>query len=228
MQEILIFSEVPIVRAGLKHIFGEQTKFKVIDTCHSKEEALQAAEKLQPEIFLCNLAPDVDLGVVYEIRQAAPYSSVVLFTRELPTSAARQALDMGVRGIVSTTARAETLLECLNLVAAGQTWLEGSLAAEILTMQRVSLSPRQKDLLRLLVRGFKNKEIAWELVLSVGTVKAYLTTLFEKVGAKDRFELALFGLKYFRHFNDNTISNNKSLASNSATEEKAFASRSAA
>jgi DNA-binding NarL/FixJ family response regulator len=103
---------------------------------------------------------------------------------------------MGVRGIVSNTAHPDTLLECLRSVARGQTWIEGTLAAEIVKMRQVLLSPRQKDVLQLLVRGFKNKEIAWELGLSVGTVKAYLTTLFEKVGARDRFELALFGLKY--------------------------------
>jgi len=59
----------------------------------------------------------------------------------------------------------------------------------------VALSRRQTQLLSLLVQGLKNREIATELGISEGTVKAYLTTLFEKVGARDRFELALYGLK---------------------------------
>jgi DNA-binding CsgD family transcriptional regulator len=57
------------------------------------------------------------------------------------------------------------------------------------------LSKRQSELVGLLTQGLKNKEIASALGISEGTVKAYLTTLYEKVGARDRFELALFGLK---------------------------------
>jgi len=69
----------------------------------------------------------------------------------------------------------------------------------LLNSPPVHLSRRQSQLVGLLVQGLKNKEIATSLGISEGTVKAYLTTLFEKVGAKDRFELALYGLKNWRH-----------------------------
>jgi DNA-binding CsgD family transcriptional regulator len=62
----------------------------------------------------------------------------------------------------------------------------------------VTLSRRQSQILALLVQGLKNKEIATQLGISEGTVKCYLTKLFDKVGAKDRFELALFGLRNLR------------------------------
>jgi DNA-binding NarL/FixJ family response regulator len=197
--EVLVLAEVPIVEAGLRQIFGEQPEFTIVHVCRSQADALQAAQRLRPKVVLCNVAPDAPLNLIYEICGAAPESAVVLFARWIPASLAQQALHMGVRAIVSTTVDLDRLLECLRAVAAGQTWVEGSLAAEIVSMRRVSLTPRQKDVLDLLVRGFKNKEIAFELGLSVGTVKAYLTALFEKVGAKDRFELALFGLKYVKH-----------------------------
>jgi DNA-binding CsgD family transcriptional regulator len=61
--------------------------------------------------------------------------------------------------------------------------------------RRVRLTPREGQLIALLVQGLKNKEIAAQLELSEGTVKVYLSKLFQKVGAKDRFELALFGLR---------------------------------
>src|SRR5580765_4724649 len=74
-------------------------------------------------------------------------------------------------------------------------WMERSLANLLLHSRPVPLSRRQTQLLGLLVQGLKNREIAAEMGISEGTVKAYLTTLFEKVGARDRFELALYGLK---------------------------------
>ncbi len=73
--------------------------------------------------------------------------------------------------------------------------MESALTMNLLNNRPISLSRRQSELVGLLVQGLKNKEIASALGISEGTVKAYLTTLYEKVGARDRFELALFGLK---------------------------------
>ena len=78
-------------------------------------------------------------------------------------------------------------------------WMERSLANTLLNSRPVALSRRQTQLLGLLVQGLKNREIATEMGIAEGTVKAYLTTLFEKVGARDRFELALYGMKTLRN-----------------------------
>jgi DNA-binding NarL/FixJ family response regulator len=83
--------------------------------------------------------------------------------------------------------------------------MEQSLSTALLNAQRVTLSRRQSQILALLVQGLKNKEIATHLGISEGTVKCYLTKLFEKVGAKDRFELALFGLRNLRGLLDSGL-----------------------
>jgi DNA-binding NarL/FixJ family response regulator len=100
-----------------------------------------------------------------------------------------------VRGFLSTTASPAHFRECLQIAARGELWMESSLTMNLLNNRPVSLSKRQSELVGLLTQGLKNKEIATALGISEGTVKAYLTTLYEKVGARDRFELALFGLK---------------------------------
>ena len=120
---------------------------------------------------------------------------VVLWARELSTELAHQAVEMGVRGFLSTTASPAHFRECLQIAARGELWMESSLTMNLLNNRPISLSKRQSELVALLVQGLKNKEIAGALGISEGTVKAYLTTLYEKVGARDRFELALFGLK---------------------------------
>jgi DNA-binding CsgD family transcriptional regulator len=76
------------------------------------------------------------------------------------------------------------------------------LSTVLLNSRPVRLSKRQLELLQLLVQGAKNKQIAAQLGISEGTVKAYLSTMFEKVGAKDRFELALFGFKNLRNVSE--------------------------
>ena len=78
---------------------------------------------------------------------------------------------------------------------AGELWFEKALTDSFLCARRVALTQREGQLVSLLSQGLKNKEIATTLMISEGTVKVYLSRLFQKVGVKDRFELALFGLK---------------------------------
>jgi DNA-binding CsgD family transcriptional regulator len=80
-------------------------------------------------------------------------------------------------------------------VQAGELWFEKALTDSFLCARRVALTQREGQLVTLLSQGLKNKEIATTLMISEGTVKVYLSRLFQKVGVKDRFELALFGLK---------------------------------
>ena len=116
-----------------------------------------------------------------------------------------QAVEQGVLGFLSTTSPANHFRECLVTAARGELWMESALTLNLLHNRPVHLSKRQTELIGLLVQGLKNKEIAQTLGISEGTVKAYLTTLYEKVGARDRFELALFGLKNMGRNMDQTL-----------------------
>jgi DNA-binding NarL/FixJ family response regulator len=158
-----------------------------------------AAQQHQPHIILYSLSLDPELAQISVARRASPESAIVLWAREFSTELAHQAMQMGVQGFLSTTAAPDTMLECLRFAATGEMWMERSLANLLLHSRPVPLSRRQTQLLGLLVQGLKNREIAAEMGISEGTVKAYLTTLFEKVGARDRFELALYGLKTLRN-----------------------------
>jgi DNA-binding NarL/FixJ family response regulator len=104
-------------------------------------------------------------------------------------------MGLGVRGIVRKTLPAETLIECLRKVNQGELWFEKTLTDSMLSARKVSLTRREGQLVTLLSQGLKNKEIATVLCVSENTVKVYLSRLFQKVGVKDRFELALYGLR---------------------------------
>jgi DNA-binding CsgD family transcriptional regulator len=83
----------------------------------------------------------------------------------------------------------------MRKVAAGEMWVEKSLRNKLVGIERIALTPRERQLLGLLARGLKNKEIAYAMDITEGTVKMYLTHLFRKAGANDRLELALFTLR---------------------------------
>jgi DNA-binding CsgD family transcriptional regulator len=119
----------------------------------------------------------------------------VLWVRSISTELAYQAMELGVRGVLRKTLAPDLLLKCLTKVCEGELWFDKNLTASFLSAKMVALTKRESQLVALLSQGLKNKEIASTLQISEGTVKVYLSRLFQKVGVKDRFELALYGLR---------------------------------
>jgi DNA-binding NarL/FixJ family response regulator len=191
----LASSGEPVVQLGLKAILEADAEFDLVGLVNNDADLISQALLHQPHVIMYSLNLELGQSVVQELRRVAPRSAIVLWGHSFSTDLAYQAMDMKVQGMLSTTSLPETLKECLKVAAEGQRWLEHTLSTALLNTNRVTLSRRQSQLLALLVQGLKNKEIATQLGISEGTVKCYLTKLFEKVGAKDRFELALFGLR---------------------------------
>ena len=199
---ILAFADEPVLQVGLQSVLASASGFRMAGVYANVLELARSVERApqhRPHVILYSLSLDPDLTQLGALRRASPQAVIILWSREFSSELAHQALDMGIQGFLSTTAGPEMMLECLRFAATGEMWMERSLANTLLNSKPVPLSRRQSQLLGLLVQGLKNREIAAEMGISEGTVKAYLTTLFEKVGARDRFELALYGLKNLRN-----------------------------
>lgn len=149
----------------------------------------------RPDVLLIDLTPEVTFGLLTQLRRELPHCRIVLWVRSISTELAYQAMELGIRGILRKTLAAEMLLKCLTKVGEGELWFDKGLTASFLSARMVSLTKRESQLVSLLSQGLKNKEIAATLSISEGTVKVYLSRLFQKVGVKDRFELALYGLR---------------------------------
>ena len=188
-------TDQPLVANGLQALFRDHPGFSLGGVFPTGLELTAPAGQRRFDVILCGLAPSENLCDVAQLLRSAPGSRVVLWSHDFSNEVVHQARELGILGFLSTTSEPPILEECLRICAAGEPWIERSLATRLLSSRAISLSKRQSQLIALLVQGLKNKEVAQVLGISEGTVKAYLTTLFEKVGAKDRFELALFGLK---------------------------------
>ncbi|MGB9606479.1 MAG: response regulator transcription factor, partial [Bryobacteraceae bacterium] len=147
------------------------------------------------DIAVIDLVPELTFSRLAQFRREAPECRFVLWTRAISTELAYQVMELGVRGILKKTLPPELVVKCLMKVAEGELWFDKSLTASFLTARTVTLTNRESQLVMLLAQGLKNKEIAHVLNISEGTVKVYLSRLFQKVGVKDRFELALYGLR---------------------------------
>jgi DNA-binding NarL/FixJ family response regulator len=195
MTRLMLYTDEPILARGLEAVAAETPEFEVVGVCCCAANLVNDVLAANPDMLLLDLTPDLGFGALIELQRRAPATRIVLWTRSISTELAYQAIEHGVRGILRRTHPAEIALKCFRMVADGGLWFEETLKSSITGMRTVSLTRREGQLVSLLAQGLKNKEIASTLFISEGTVKVYLSRLFHKLGVKDRFELALFGLK---------------------------------
>lgn len=195
MANVLLCSDEPILAEGLARILGTSEALNLVSYCHGIGDLRPQMELHQPDILLVDLTAGINFGVLSGLHEVASNAKIVLWVHTISTELALQAMSLGVRGILRKTLPVETLLRCLTRVNEGELWFEKALTDSIMSARRYSLTRREGQLVSLLSQGLKNKEIATALNISEGTVKVYLSRLFQKLGVKDRFELALYGLK---------------------------------
>jgi len=195
MTRILLYSDEPILAKGLESVLRQVDGFDLLPTCTSVTGVMETVAQGSPDLVLLDLTSEITFAVLTELKHALGNSKIVLWVNNISTELAFQAMGLGVRGILRRTLPTDLQVKCLQKVQAGELWFEKALTDSFLCARRVALTQREGQLVSLLSQGLKNKEIATTLMISEGTVKVYLSRLFQKVGVKDRFELALFGLK---------------------------------
>ena len=192
--KLLVHSDDAFLVRGLESILGRNGGFSILRSCGSVTALWEAITVRAPDVVLLELHPDVTFDFLSRLKRNTS-CKLVLWVDAISPELAFQAMAVGVRGILRKSLSPKLQLECLRKVSAGEVWFEKVLVDAARAANLAALTPRERQVLRLLAQGLKNSEIAIRLAVSEGTVKAHLTGLFQKVGAKDRFELALFGLK---------------------------------
>ncbi len=195
MARVLLCTDEPILAEGLKRTLSDASALELISWCPRLDQLGTEIATHRPELLLVDLTSEVNFSVLSGLHQIALQARIVLWVHSISTELALQAMSLGIRGILRKTLPIDTLIRCLTRVNEGELWFEKSLTDSIMTARRYSLTRREGQLVALLSQGMKNKEIAFALTISEGTVKVYLSRLFQKLGVKDRFELALYGLK---------------------------------
>jgi len=195
---IVIYSDEPILAAGMESLIGEDPDLESVGCCSNLPALKDRLANGNPDLAVVDLTPQVTLTELTELQSLNRECKLILWTGPIARDAALQALTIGIRGVLRKTLPLEAHRQCLHNVHSGELWVEKSLADSLQAQERVTLTPREGQLVALLARGLKNKEIAAELGLTEGTVKVYLAHLFQKSGARDRFELAVLGIRNSR------------------------------
>jgi DNA-binding NarL/FixJ family response regulator len=195
MARIAVFTDEPILAQGIASVLESLHGFDLTEIFDSTANLMERLDAGKPDLLLMDLTSDVAYSLLAELRAQIPECRIVLWTRNISTELAFQAMELGIRGILSKVLAIPMLVDCLESVRDGGVWFDKTLATSFQSAKAVALTKRESQLVTLLSQGLKNKEIAYALSISEGTVKVYLSRLFQKVGAKDRFDLALHGLR---------------------------------
>ena len=191
----------PIVVEGLRKSLSEASDLKFLCSVDEPTELLDQVTERLPNVCLLDkaLGTSTVFQLISDLKVRAPETEPILWAAEVSEVESFRALQVGARGILKKTLPVHAILDCIRTVAKGNIWIESSISNQFVGfINRRStprLTPREDEILSLVMRGMKNKQIADCLTITTGTVKVHLMHIFEKTGVKDRFELAMYGRK---------------------------------
>ncbi len=199
MTKILLADGHPMIRTAIEVLLRD-TQYEIAATAGSGEETLEKIGEVRPDILLLdlNMPRGTGMDVIRKLRSNGGGPHIVVLTAAIDDSSLLEAGTLGVRGMVLKNSDPAYLLECLDRVQAGGTWIDPELSARTQELtqtygerRRPALAPRERQLIRFVRQGLRNREIAKELGVTEGTVKVYLHGVFDKLGVSSRTELAI-------------------------------------
>jgi DNA-binding NarL/FixJ family response regulator len=194
VKKIIVCSRHALLVAGFRALIAEPVGL-VVFHCADIQDLRSCFESNRPGLALIDVNTGATPEVLSELKPLATDTGLILWVDKASPEFVHQAIGFGVLGVLRKDAATDLYAQCLDRVSAHKLWLENDMTQKMLSMRTVRLSPRERQLVSLLTQGLRNKEIAWRMNITEGTTKVYLSRLFEKTGANDRFELAMFVLQ---------------------------------
>ena len=201
MIRVAIADDHRVVRVGLEQLLGTFDDVEFVGSADGGLAALALCTESSPDVILLDLSmPDLDgIGVTAQLREVSPETKVVLFTSFSDREGILGALDAGAVGYLLKDAEPQEIHSAIQAAARGEAPLAPKAAAALLSDRgersnhgEVGLTPRERDVLELVIAGHANKQIARRLGISEKTVKGHLTNVFQRIGVSDRTQAALW------------------------------------
>ena len=202
---LLIADDHELARAGLRAMLSGEPGLEIVAEATTGREAVDFCRELRPDLALLDVRmPELDgLSATREIKQASPATSVIIFTLHESADYLLEAVRAGAAGYLLKDAGRIELVTAIRHVLAGEPILSGDVATRLFRRltagagpvarrsQIAPLTPRELDVLRLVVRGKTNREIGEALGLSSGTAKVHVEHIIAKLGVSDRTQAAV-------------------------------------
>ena len=209
MIRVVVCDDQEVVREGLRAIVGTAPGLEVVGVAGDGAEVVELVARTHPDVVLMDLNMPGVTGVqaTRVLREKFPAVKVLVLTTYDADEWVFDAIRAGASGYLLKDAPRADLIGAIEGTAAGKTFVDPSIAGKLLTQVATpavardtalanALSGRERDVLRLLAQGLTNAEIAGQLFLSEGTIRNYVSAIFEKLGVSDRTRAALIAVRH--------------------------------
>jgi DNA-binding NarL/FixJ family response regulator len=195
--KVLLVDDHPMIGAALEMLL-RNSDYELAGRARTAAEANKQISAIKPDLLLLDVhLPDASgLDVLRRLSRARFKPKVILITAGMDEAQLLTAAELDPQGMVLKTSDPGLLLECMDAVTAGRSWVDPEIAertrqAEAKAASAPPLTRRERELIELVRQGLRNRDIAAELGVTEGTVKVYLHAIFDKLQVENRTELAL-------------------------------------
>jgi NarL family two-component system response regulator LiaR len=202
---VLVVDDHAVVRAGLRGLLELQDGIEVVGDAENGAAGVEAAVRLSPDVILIDLVmPELDgVSAMRLLRERLPEARVVVLTSFLDDDKLLPALRAGAAGYLLKNAEPQEVVRAVHTAHAGETLLDPVVAAHLVETLAADdrgdpidrLTPREREVLVLIGRGYANKRIALELGLAEKTVKTHVGHVLAKLGVSDRTQAAVWAVR---------------------------------
>jgi two-component system, NarL family, response regulator NreC len=203
---ILIADDHGVMRAGLRALLNAEADLEVVGEAATSDEALRLVSHLCPDIVLMDISMPGSAGngieVTRRVRETAPGTRILILTMHEDKGLLREAIKAGASGYILKRAAAAELKGAIDAVAGGDLYIHPSMVRALIAdaapapfvhkVDAEGLSPREMEVLRLIVQGYTNHQMADELSISVRTVESHRANLMSKLNVRSRVELVRY------------------------------------
>jgi DNA-binding NarL/FixJ family response regulator len=207
MARVLLADSQPLFNEALEALFSRDQAHLVVGRCSSAEETLTAVGRILPDLLLVDAALGLEgsPNLVKRLHEAHPGVKVVVLGDDRDVDVLLAAIRAGAAGVVGKTHGASTVLRVAGAVLAGEGAIPRAMLLELARRMAVKdrsadsplarLSPRERQVLALLSRGWDNARIGRDLFISQHTVRTHIQNILEKLGMHSKLEAATFAMQ---------------------------------
>jgi DNA-binding NarL/FixJ family response regulator len=199
MNRIILADNQAIFRAGAARVLALEEDMRIVAQCDDAARLMNAIDAYRGSVVLFSFSMQLDMASVVARAQAAGSRTILVAEN---SSVIDEQTAKGLDGVVFRNVPGPDLMTCIRRVAAGQRSVQHSNVTSIQAQDTVGarvrdrLTPKEMQIVALIVQGCKNKHIATQLGTKEQVIKNYLRSIYDKTGVSDRLELALFTIHH--------------------------------
>jgi len=187
----------PLMMEGLRTILRDCVDLKFAGGASTIAAGIEIVRAVRPAVVIIDKALGYQGIVDWLMALKGSGTAAIVWGSGIGNAEALRFVQAGVRGVVQKNSEVESILACLRAVGEGGNWMADTILQSTPrpARSRSNLTPREAQIVELVEKGLRNKEIANRLGIQTGTVKIHLKHIFEKTGCRGRYGLALSGLR---------------------------------